>query len=70
MRASEGGSYEELVDAKLLKEYDQQQMLRMVACAAACIRHSARRRPKMSQVHVQVLVRSTVHKLLNHYANQ
>lgn len=25
-------------------------MARMVACAAACVRHSARRRPRMSQV--------------------
>ncbi|KAJ0673520.1 putative non-specific serine/threonine protein kinase [Helianthus annuus] len=25
-------------------------MARMISCAAACVRHSARRRPKMSQV--------------------
>ncbi|CAN1241051.1 Proline-rich receptor-like protein kinase PERK1 [Linum perenne] len=30
--------------------YDHNEMARMVACAAACIRHSARRRPRMSQV--------------------
>lgn len=50
MRASEGGSYEELVDPRLERNYDPAEMLRTVASAAACIRHSARRRPKMSQV--------------------
>lgn len=52
MRATEGGSYDELVDPRLENNYDPEEMLRMVACAAACIRHSARRRPKMSQVQV------------------
>lgn len=33
-----------------LQEYDSTEMTRMVACAAACVRHSARRRPRMSQV--------------------
>lgn len=50
MRAVEGGDYNELVDPHLQDNYDPDEMLRMVACAAACIRHSARRRPKMSQV--------------------
>ncbi|KAA8545963.1 hypothetical protein F0562_020586 [Nyssa sinensis] len=49
-RATEGESYEELVDPRLGDNYDPQEMLRMVACAGACIRHSARRRPKMSQI--------------------
>ncbi|KAL7002706.1 Proline-rich receptor-like protein kinase perk1 [Sarracenia purpurea var. burkii] len=47
---TEGGSYEELVDPRLGNDYNPAEMLRMVACAAACIRHSARRRPKMSQI--------------------
>ncbi|CAA2997075.1 proline-rich receptor kinase PERK6 [Olea europaea subsp. europaea] len=50
MRVTEGGSYEELVDPRLENNYDPQEMLRMVHCAGACIRHSARRRPKMSQI--------------------
>ncbi|KAL2231613.1 proline-rich receptor-like protein kinase PERK7 isoform X2 [Sesamum indicum] len=50
MRVVEGGSYEELVDPKLENNYDPQEMLRMVTCAAACIRQSARRRPKMSKI--------------------
>lgn len=49
-RVVDGGSFEELVDPKLEDNYDPTEMLRMVACAAASIRHSARRRPKMSQV--------------------
>ncbi|KAL0384100.1 UNVERIFIED_CONTAM: Proline-rich receptor-like protein kinase PERK5 [Sesamum radiatum] len=44
------GSYHKLVDPRLGDNYDPQEMLRMVHCAAASIRHSARRRPKMSQI--------------------
>lgn len=56
MRVTEGGSYEELVDPCLGNDYNPQEMLRMVACAAACIRHSARRRPKMSQVSIEIVL--------------
>uniref|UniRef100_A0A7N0TZ35 non-specific serine/threonine protein kinase n=1 Tax=Kalanchoe fedtschenkoi TaxID=63787 RepID=A0A7N0TZ35_KALFE len=49
-QALEEGNYDALVDPKLQKNYDHNEMGRMVACAAACVRHSARRRPKMSQV--------------------
>lgn len=31
-------------------EYKQNEMARIVACAAACVRHSANKRPRMSQV--------------------
>ncbi|CAI0543293.1 unnamed protein product [Linum tenue] len=48
-RALEDGNYDSLVDQKLV-DYDHNEMSRMVACAAACVRHSARRRPRMSQV--------------------
>ncbi|GER49845.1 kinase family protein [Striga asiatica] len=50
MSVTEGAEYDDLVDPKLGDNYDPQEMLRMVHCAAACIRHSARRRPKMSQI--------------------
>ncbi|KAK4378356.1 hypothetical protein RND71_000218 [Anisodus tanguticus] len=50
IRATEGGDYDELIDPRLEGNFDAQQMLCMVACAAATIRHSAKRRPKMSQV--------------------
>ncbi|GJV75676.1 hypothetical protein Tco_1507260, partial [Tanacetum coccineum] len=49
--AAEGTrSYEELVDKGLENNYDREEMYRMVLCAAACLRYSARQRPKMSQV--------------------
>jgi hypothetical protein len=46
----EDGNFDTLVDQKLQNNYDQNEMARMVACAAACVRHSARRRPRTSQV--------------------
>ncbi|CAA6672891.1 unnamed protein product [Spirodela intermedia] len=53
-RALEDGNYEALVDHRLENNYDPNEMTRLVACAAACVRHSARRRPRMSQI-VRVL---------------
>ncbi|OAY72657.1 Proline-rich receptor-like protein kinase PERK8 [Ananas comosus] len=52
--ALESGKFEELVDPRLQKNYNEVEMFRMIEAAAACIRHSASRRPKMSQV-VRVL---------------
>ncbi|KAK8602230.1 hypothetical protein V6N13_058121 [Hibiscus sabdariffa] len=49
-RALDGGNFDGLADPKLQKEYNHNEMTRMVACAAACVRHSARRRPRMSQI--------------------
>ncbi|XVF34839.1 hypothetical protein REPUB_Repub18cG0092900 [Reevesia pubescens] len=49
-RALDDGNFDSLVDPKLQKEYNHNEMARMVACAAACVRHSARRRPRMSQI--------------------
>jgi hypothetical protein len=43
--------FDELVDPKLESNYNTVEMQRLIASAAACVRHSARRRPKMSQVH-------------------
>ncbi|KAI9124016.1 hypothetical protein K1719_005316 [Acacia pycnantha] len=50
MKAMESASFEGLADPRLGSNYDMQEMARMVACAAASVRHSARRRPKMSQI--------------------
>ncbi|XAR59532.1 Non-specific serine/threonine protein kinase [Bertholletia excelsa] len=47
---TENGDCGELADPRLESSYNRHDMLRMVACAAACIRHSARKRPRMSQV--------------------
>ncbi|CAH2052692.1 unnamed protein product [Thlaspi arvense] len=49
-RALEDSNSESLVDTKLNNEYDKEEMARMVACAAACVRHIARSRPNMDQV--------------------
>ncbi|KAM7519711.1 hypothetical protein LguiB_018673 [Lonicera macranthoides] len=44
------GNFDSLADARLHKNYDSEEMVRMVACAAVCVRHLARRRPRMSQI--------------------
>uniref|UniRef100_A0A0A9D7P9 non-specific serine/threonine protein kinase n=1 Tax=Arundo donax TaxID=35708 RepID=A0A0A9D7P9_ARUDO len=49
-RAFEDGNHDALVDPRMGNEYNNNEMERMIACAAACVRHSARRRPRMSQV--------------------
>ncbi|XP_039010282.1 proline-rich receptor-like protein kinase PERK4 [Hibiscus syriacus] len=49
-RALEDGNFNELVDPRLEMNYNHNEMQRMIACAAASIRHSARKRPKMSQI--------------------
>ncbi|XVF17878.1 hypothetical protein REPUB_Repub10bG0162600 [Reevesia pubescens] len=49
-RALEDGNHDQLVDARMELNYNHHEMQRMVACAAASIRHSARKRPKMSQI--------------------
>ncbi|KAK8497498.1 hypothetical protein V6N13_053255 [Hibiscus sabdariffa] len=53
-RALETGNHLQLVDPRLEGNYDHIQMQCMVACASASVRHSAKRRPKMSQI-VRVL---------------
>ncbi|KAG6537085.1 hypothetical protein ZIOFF_002166 [Zingiber officinale] len=49
-RALADGNFDELADPRLEDKYNANEMARMVACAAASVRHSARRRPKMSQI--------------------
>lgn len=49
-QALEEDNYDSLIDQRLQKNYNLNEMARCVACAAACVRHSARRRPRMSQV--------------------
>nr|WIL59882.1 nodulation protein [Melilotus officinalis] len=46
----EDGNFSELVDPFLEGNYNPHELTRMAACAAASIRHSAKRRPKMSQI--------------------
>jgi len=49
-RALTDGNYDDLVDPRLHGDFDRTEAARLVACAAASVRHAARRRPKMSQV--------------------
>lgn len=49
-RAVEEENYDELIDPRLETNYDAYDMARLVACAAAAVRHTARSRPRMSQV--------------------
>ena len=50
MNAAQDGEYGDLVDPFLENQYEPYEMARMVACAAAAVRHSGRRRPKMGQI--------------------
>ncbi|XP_066305480.1 proline-rich receptor-like protein kinase PERK1 [Miscanthus floridulus] len=50
IKAFEDGNHDALVDPRLGSEYNDNEMARMIACAAACVRHSSRRRPRMGQV--------------------
>ncbi|GLT41190.1 hypothetical protein SLA2020_152730 [Shorea laevis] len=49
-QALEREEFGELVDPRLEKNYMASEMFRMIEAAAACVRHSAARRPRMSQV--------------------
>ncbi|KAI3665486.1 hypothetical protein L6452_44113 [Arctium lappa] len=49
-KALEDKNYNELVDPRLEGNYDPNEVARMACCAAASIRHSGKRRPKMSQI--------------------
>ncbi|KAE8730454.1 Proline-rich receptor-like protein kinase PERK9 [Hibiscus syriacus] len=48
--AIEHESFKELVVPRLGNNYVEHEMFRMIEAAAACVRHSAAKRPKMSQV--------------------
>jgi len=49
-RALADGNYDEIVDPRLRGDYDPTEAARLVASAAASVRHAGRRRPKMSQI--------------------
>ncbi|XP_039159365.1 proline-rich receptor-like protein kinase PERK15 isoform X2 [Eucalyptus grandis] len=49
-QALEDGNFDVIVDPKLNKDYVTEEMTRMIACAAACVHHFARQRPRMTQV--------------------
>ena len=49
-RAVEQENYDELIDPRLETNYDAYDMARLIACAAAAVRQTARSRPRMTQV--------------------
>lgn len=49
-RALDDQDFEELVDSRLNKDFIKIEMFRMIEAAAACVRHLASKRPRMSQV--------------------
>ncbi|GLT80003.1 hypothetical protein SLA2020_514660 [Shorea laevis] len=49
-QAQVDGNYDQLADPRLERRYNPNEMACMVTCAAASIRHSAKKRPKMSQI--------------------
>lgn len=50
LHAIETGKFDGLIDLRLGKRYVESQMFRMIEVAAACVRHSAPKRPCMVQV--------------------
>ena len=50
LQALNTGKYHGLVDPRLEKDFDISEIKRMVLCADARVQHSAKHRPKMSQV--------------------
>lgn len=49
-RALDDDNFDGLIDPNLGKEYNPIEMRQMIACAAASVRHSAKRRPGMSRI--------------------
>ncbi|XP_010460140.1 PREDICTED: proline-rich receptor-like protein kinase PERK12 [Camelina sativa] len=50
LKAIETGDFSELVDRRLEKHYVEHEVFRMIEAAAACVRHSGPKRPRMVQV--------------------
>ncbi|XP_054810363.1 proline-rich receptor-like protein kinase PERK12 [Prosopis cineraria] len=50
IHAVDTGDFSKLIDARLENHYVEKEVLRMIDAAAACVRHSALKRPRMLQV--------------------
>ena len=50
--ALESQNFDELADPRLEGNCDRGEMFRMIEAAAACVRHSASKRPRMRQVNI------------------
>ncbi|KAL9242365.1 hypothetical protein vseg_016374 [Gypsophila vaccaria] len=49
-KALQDGNFDAIVDPRLENNYNHMEMGSMITCAASCVRHSAKRRPRLSQV--------------------
>lgn len=49
-QALESSNVDALADPNLMEMYNEKEMFRMIEAAAACVRHSAQKRPKMAMV--------------------
>ena len=55
-QALKHGKFDAVVDPRLQNDYEPTELARMVACAAACVRHLARSRPRIGQVILLILL--------------
>ncbi|KGN51804.1 proline-rich receptor-like protein kinase PERK13 [Cucumis sativus] len=65
LHALETGEFDGLVDPRLGKQYVESEMFRMIEAAAACVRHSAPKRPRMVQVVRAIDIESDMSDLSN-----
>ncbi|KAF2285002.1 hypothetical protein GH714_034519 [Hevea brasiliensis] len=49
-RALDKGNYNDIIDAKIQGGYNEDEMIRMIYCAASCVYKPADYRPRMSQI--------------------
>ncbi|KAG9129982.1 hypothetical protein Leryth_007093 [Lithospermum erythrorhizon] len=65
LQALDDNNFDGIADPRLQKNYDTLEMTQMVSCASVCVRHLARRRPKMGQI-LQALQGKISLDALNH----
>lgn len=65
LHALETGEFDGLIDPRLGKQYVESEMFRMIEAAAACVRHSAPKRPRMVQVVRALDIESDISDLSN-----
>lgn len=60
-RVLEGGQLQYLVDPDLEGNFVEEEMVRVIETAAACVRHSALKRPRMAQVSLHIKQHRILH---------
>lgn len=65
LHALETGEFDGFIDPRLEKRYVESEMFRMIEAAAACVRHSAPKRPRMVQVVRALDIESEISDLSN-----